>query len=92
MRTGNWELGNLETVVAESRDPYSIGMKTTVDIPDRELEDAMRFTGARTKREAIVTAIVDFNRRRRMAELAKRAGTCPDMMTVEELRETRRRA
>jgi hypothetical protein len=39
-----------------------ISMKTTVDIPDRELEDAIRFTGARTKREAIVTAIGDFNR------------------------------
>ena len=28
-------------------------MKTTVDIPESELEDAMRFTRARTKREAI---------------------------------------
>ena len=51
----------------------------------------MRFTRARTKRETIVTAIMEFNRRRRMAELAKRAGTCPDLMTVEELRESRRR-
>lgn len=66
-------------------------MKTTVDIPDKELEDAMRFTRARTKREAIVTAITEFNRRRRMAELAKRAGTCRDMMTADELRELRRR-
>jgi hypothetical protein len=66
-------------------------MKTTVDIPQGELEDAMRFTRARTKREAIVTAIVEFNRRRRMAELAKRAGTCPDLMTVEEHGESRRR-
>ena len=38
-------------------------MKTTVDIPDDELKDAMRFTRARTKREAIVTAIADYNRR-----------------------------
>jgi len=29
----------------------------------------MRFTGATTKREAIVTAIADYNRRRRMAAL-----------------------
>ena len=42
-------------------------MKTTVDIPEVELKDAMRFTRARTKREAIVTAIADYNRRRRMA-------------------------
>jgi len=67
-------------------------MQTTVDIPDGELEDAMRFTRARTKREAIVTAITEFNRRRRMAELAKRAGTCPDLMTIEDLQQMRRRA
>ena len=51
----------------------------------------MRFTRASTKREAIVTAIVEFNRRRRMAELAKRAGTCADVMSVEELKRLRRR-
>lgn len=64
-------------------------MKTTVDIPDVELADAIRFTRARTKREAIVTAITEFNHRRRMAELAKRAGSCPDMMTADELRQLR---
>jgi len=41
-------------------------MKTTVDIPDSVLKEAMRFTKARTKRQAIVTALEDFNRRRRM--------------------------
>ena len=66
-------------------------MKTTVDIPEGELQDAMRFTRARTKREAIVTAIVDFNERRRMAEIAKRSGSCAEMMTAEELRRQRRR-
>ena len=50
----------------------------------------MRFTQARTKREAIVTAITEFNQRRRMAELVKRAGTCSDLMTVEELQRLRR--
>ncbi len=50
-------------------------MKTTVDIPEGDLADAMRFTHAKTKREAIVTAIQDFNRRKRMAELVKYAGT-----------------
>lgn len=51
-------------------------MKTTVVIPENELRDAIRFTRARTKRAAIVTAIAEFNRRRRMAELTKGAGTC----------------
>ena len=50
-------------------------MKTTVDIPEDELRDAMRFTKAKTKREAVVRALIDFNRRRRMAELVKYSGT-----------------
>jgi hypothetical protein len=29
-------------------------MKTTMDIPDREVTDAIRFTAAKSKREAIV--------------------------------------
>lgn len=66
-------------------------MKTTVDIPDRELADAMRFTRARTKREAIVTAIMDFNRRRRISALARHAGTLDTFMTAEELQRLRRR-
>jgi hypothetical protein len=66
-------------------------VKTTVDIPDDELRDAIRFTGARTEREAIVTAIADFNRRRRMAELVRTAGSCPGLATVDELQRLRRR-
>ena len=65
-------------------------MKTTIDIPDGELEDAIRFTNAKTKREAVVGAIVDFNRRMRMAELIKHAGTCDDLITSEELQAQRR--
>lgn len=53
-------------------------MKTTIDIPENELRDAMRFTKAKTKREAVVRALEDFNRRRRMAELVKYAGTFSD--------------
>lgn len=51
----------------------------------------MRFTRARTKREAIVTAITEFNHRRRMAALAKHAGSCPDLLTVDDLHRLRRR-
>jgi Arc/MetJ family transcription regulator len=53
-------------------------MKTTIDIPDDELRDAMRFTRAKTKREAVVKVLEDFNRRQRMAELVKFAGTFSD--------------
>lgn len=65
-------------------------MRITVDIPDREIEDAIRFTKARTRGEAIVSAVGDFNRRRRMAELTRHAGTCPDLMETRELQTLRR--
>ncbi len=73
-----------------SIDSYFRIMKTTVDIPEDELEDAIRFTQAKTKREAIVGAIADFNRRMRMAELVQYAGTCPDLITPQELQAARR--
>ena len=66
-------------------------MKTTVDIPDKELADAMKFTRAKTKREAIVTAIAEFNRRRRMSELTKYSGSSKSLMTTSELQKLRRK-
>ena len=66
-------------------------MKTTVDIPDNELADAMKFTRAKTKREAIVTAIVEFNRRRRMAELVKYSRSSNSLITSDELKKLRRK-
>ncbi len=60
-------------------------MKTTVDIPDDELEDAMKYAGAKTKRDAIVTALKDYNRRKRMAELVKYSATSDTLMSNEEI-------
>jgi Arc/MetJ family transcription regulator len=74
-----------------SESPYNRSMKTTVDIPDVDLADAMRFTKAKTKREAIVTAIQDFNLRKRMAQLVRHAGTCADLSSVEDLQRQRRK-
>jgi hypothetical protein len=65
-------------------------MKTTVDIPDAELEAVMRFTQAATKREAIVTAIAEYNRRRRMAALVEHAGQAESLVTADELQAQRR--
>ncbi len=65
-------------------------MKTTVDIPDDELEDAIRFTKAKTGREAIVQAVLNFNRRMRMAELTRYAGTCKNLIAPQELQAGRR--
>ena len=60
-------------------------MNTTIDIPEKDLADAMRLTGAKTKRDAIVTAVQDFNRRKKMAELVKYFGTFDSMMTNDEI-------
>ena len=50
-------------------------MKTTIDIPDAALADAMRFTGAKTKREAVVKALVEYNRQQRVKDLVASFGT-----------------
>jgi len=50
----------------------------------------MRHTGAKTKREAIVTAVDEYNRRRRLAELnTELKGTFVDFMTQEDLKAMR---
>lgn len=64
-------------------------MKTTIEIPDKELKQVMKFTGARTKREAVVAAVADFNRRKRLEKLAGMLGTFEDFMTLDELKKMR---
>ena len=65
-------------------------MKTTIDIPEKALRDVMRNTGAATKREAVVTAIDEYNRRKRLAAIADKFGTFKHFMTQEELQQLRR--
>ena len=60
-------------------------MKTTIDIPEKALREVMRHTGAATKREAVVAAIEDYNRRRRLEQLVKQFGTFTDFMTQADL-------
>ena len=50
----------------------------------------VRFTGATTKREAVVTALRDFNRRKRIAALTKHFGTSDTFMTYADLLKRRR--
>ncbi|CAN5204332.1 MAG: type II toxin-antitoxin system VapB family antitoxin [Gemmatimonadetes bacterium] len=64
-------------------------MKTTIDIPDKELAEVIRHTGAKTKKEAVVKAVVDFNRRKRLQELVEMFGKSTTFMTQEELRRMR---
>ena len=67
-------------------------MKTTIDIPEIDLAEAIRHTGAKTKREAVVFALQDFNRRRRLAALTGILGTFSDFMTQDDLHEMRKDA
>ncbi len=65
-------------------------MKTTIDIPDDELLEVVRNTGAATKREAVVTAIADYNRRKRLAGAVRSFGTMKRFMTRDDLERSRR--
>jgi Arc/MetJ family transcription regulator len=47
-------------------------MKTTIDLPEEALAEAIRHTGAKTKTEAVSVAVADYNRRQRLARLAAR--------------------
>jgi Arc/MetJ family transcription regulator len=61
-------------------------VKTSIDIPDGLLEEAMKHTGAKTKREAVVTAVERFNRLKRLELLNTRVrGQFKDFMTQPEL-------
>ncbi|AHF91404.1 hypothetical protein OPIT5_15440 [Opitutaceae bacterium TAV5] len=69
---------------------YDIGsMKTTVDIPEKDLAEVMKFTKARTRTEAVSFVVADYNRRQRLARLAGKLGTFQDLITPEELQAIR---
>jgi hypothetical protein len=65
-------------------------VKTKIDIPEKELQDDMELTGARSKREAVVTAPSEFDRLRCLERLVEKFGTFDGFMTQEELRRMRR--
>lgn len=52
----------------------------------------MKFTGAKTKREAVVNALEDYNRRHRLARLSEILGSFEEFMTQEELQRMRKEA
>jgi Arc/MetJ family transcription regulator len=73
------------SLLEESFALYDGWMKTTVDIPDDALREAMRHAGAKTKREAVVIAIAEYNRRRRLSRLAEGLGTFEGFPSRDEL-------
>jgi len=62
-------------------------MKTTIDIPEKVLAETIKHTGAKTKKEAILTAVEKYNKLRRLAALdARIRGTFKDFMTQQDLK------
>ena len=59
-------------------------MKTTIDIPEKLLAETMRFTGAKTKREAVVDALIGYNRMQIVKEVVSNFGTL-DFASNEEI-------
>lgn len=78
-----------DELISESQMPIIGSMKTTIDIPDKMLSEAMKNSKAHTKRDAVLAAIDEYNRRRRMAKLIKHLGTFKNFMTQKELRQMR---
>jgi Arc/MetJ family transcription regulator len=69
---------------------YFRSMKTTIDIPENVLVETMKFTGAKTKRDAVVGVMEEFNRRQRLAKLNSRVrGNFRDFMTQADLKKLR---
>jgi Arc/MetJ family transcription regulator len=64
-------------------------MKTTLDIPNDLLDEAMRVSGAKTKRAAVLAALGDFARRGRMRVLADQLGDSVTFMTSTQLQSLR---
>jgi len=50
-------------------------MKTTIDIPDKTFSILCRLTKATTKRDAIMTAVEEYNRRHEVAALTATFGS-----------------
>lgn len=65
-------------------------MKTTIDIPDKMFSELLANTKVGTKKEAILTAIEDFNRKNRMVAIAKILGTFENFMNQDDLEASRK--
>ena len=64
-------------------------MKTTIDIPENMLQELMKYTEAGTKREAVIAAISEYNRRKSMAQLTDMLGTFVNFMDKDDLNKMR---
>ena len=66
-------------------------MKTTIDIPERLMSEAMLAAGAKTKRETVLRALEELNRRYKLQALAEQLGNSETFMSSDELTAIRAR-
>jgi hypothetical protein len=66
-------------------------MKTSLDLPDALLSELMLLTKTKTKRSAIITAITEYNQRRRMQALSKHLNSLDNLVTPGELQKMRQK-
>ncbi len=64
-------------------------MKTTIDIPEGELKEAMQHAQVKTKRDAVLAALREYNRLQRVEKIISKFGTMDGIMTQAELRKMR---
>jgi len=67
-------------------------MRTTIDIPDSLLNQALSFSGCKTKRDAVCWALEEAVRRRAVEDLLEGKmkidfGTTPDDLEAREIKE-----
>ena len=64
-------------------------MRLSVTLDPDLVEEAVRLSKARSKRQAIEAALKEFIRRRRSEGMIARAGRVPLALTIEDLSKTR---
>lgn len=64
-------------------------VKTTIDIPDNELKEAMQHAQVKTKRDAVLAALREYNRLQRVEKIIAKFGTMDGIMTQAELAKMR---
>jgi len=64
-------------------------MRTTVELDEKLLQDAMAATGAKKKRQTLELALREIVRQRRLERLRQRLGKTPLTITLEDLQQIR---
>jgi Arc/MetJ family transcription regulator len=64
-------------------------IRSTIDLPDNLLRDAMQLTGLKTKREVVTLALDELVRRRRLDDLRSMLGRTDFDLTQEDLERMR---